>query len=504
MPLRLRSIGLVLNIHFPHNGLMIRSIGTASLVRQLGLWRGQGGGAAYRQLADGVRLLILDGRLPVGVRIPGERDLAAALDVSRTTVTAAFGQLRDEGYLDSRQGSGSHTSLPDRRAIRPEAEAGDVEAGIVDLAVAALPATDTVHHAYRIALERLPRHLPGHGYERVGLKELRVVIADRYTRRGCPTSPDQILVTHGALHGFGLLLRLLAGPGDRIVVDHPTYPHAIDAIQQASCRAVPVGLPERGWDADAIEAAFRQTGPRLAYLLADFHNPTGRCMDAETRARIADMAARTQTVLVVDETMVDLWLDGPPPAPMAAHDRAGCVVTLGSTGKSFWGGLRIGWVRAEPRMIEGLARVRAAQDLGTPVLEQLAAAVLLADDGGDLDARRARVREQRARLISLVGDYLPDWTVKAPPGGLSLWAELPVPGSTALAATSEIYGVRIGAGPRFGVDGSFERFVRLPFALPEDMLESGIERLTRAWASLRPASRAIRRDGAVQSFAQVY
>lgn len=484
---------------------MIRSIGTASLVRQLGLWRGQAGGAAYRQLADGVRLLILDGRLPIGVRIPGERDLAAALDVSRTTVTAAFAQLREEGYLDSRQGSGSRTSLPDRRADRPPAETGEVEPGIVDLAVAALPATETVHHAYRSALASLPRHLPGHGYERVGLDELRAVIAERYTRRGCPTAPEQILVTHGALHGFGLLLRLLVGPGDRVVVDHPTYPHAIDAIHQASCRAVPVGLPGRGWDVEAIEAAFRQTGPRLAYLLPDFHNPTGRCMDEETRARIADLAARTRTTIVADETMVDLWIDGPPPASLAAHDRAGRVVTLGSTGKSFWGGLRVGWMRAEPRLIEGAARARAALDLGTPVLEQLAATALLADDGGDLDRRRTAVRAQRTKLAGLVGVHLPEWTVALPPGGLSLWAELPVPASTALAATSELHGVRIGAGPRFGVDGSFERFVRLPFALPEDLLETAIVRLARAWNALGPGARAMRQDGAArQALAQLY
>jgi len=483
---------------------MIRSIGTTSLTRQLGLWRGQGTGAAYRQLADGLRLLILDGRLPIGVRIPGEREMAVALEVSRTTVTAAFGQLRDEGYLDSRRGSGSRTSLPDRGGARPQAETGEVEPGIVDLGIAALPATESVHHAYRSALASLPRHLPGHGYERVGLEELRGAIADRYTQRGCPTSPDQIMVTHGALHGFALLLRLLAGPGDRIVVDHPTYPHAIDAIQQASCRAVPVGLPEYGWDADAIEAAFRQTAPRLAYLQPDFHNPTGRCMDETTRARIAAAAARTQTIVVADETIADLWLDTAPPASLAAYDGGGQVVTLGSMGKSFWGGIRLGWIRAEPRMIEGLARVRAALDLGTPVLEQLAATVLLTDDGGDLAARRATLRLQRGQLLSLVGAYLPDWKVAPPPGGLSIWAELPSAASTALAATSEIYGVRIGAGPRFGVDGSFERFLRVPFALPDDMLRTGVERLARAWNALGPGARTVGPVGRQPSLAQVY
>jgi len=131
--------------------------------------------------------------------------------------------------------------------------------------------------------------------------------------------------------------------------------------------------------------------------------------------------------------------------------------------------------------------------------------MLLADDGGDLDRRRTAVRAQRAALAGLVDTHLPDWTVALPPGGLSLWAELPVPASTALAATSELHGVRIGAGPRFGVDGSFERFVRLPFALPEDLLETAIVRLARAWNALGPGARAMRQDGAArQALAQLY
>ena len=72
----------------------------------------------------------------------------------------------------------------------------------------------------------------------LGLPALREAIAQRYTRRGLPTTADQIMVTNGAQHGFALMIRLLAGPGDRVVIDHPTYPHAIDAIQRASCRAV--------------------------------------------------------------------------------------------------------------------------------------------------------------------------------------------------------------------------------------------------------------------------
>ncbi|MDQ8755542.1 PLP-dependent aminotransferase family protein [Sphingosinicella sp. LHD-64] len=461
-----------------------RTIGTTSLVRQLGDWRSAGRGAGYRQLADALRLMILDGRAPLGARLPGERELAAGLGVSRTTITTAYAALRDEGYLASRQGSGSITRTPGVQSARPQGE-GALGPDVIDLAVAAVPAGDSVHRAYRRALEMLPAHLGAHGYEPVGLGVLREAIAGHYARRGCPTRPEQIMVTHGAVHGFALLLKLLTGPGDRVVIDHPTYPHTIDAIQQAACRPVPVGLQEDGWDVEALEAAIRQTAPRLAFLIADFHNPTGLCMDEATRRRVAELAARTRTTIVVDETLAELWLDAPAPPSLAAYDQAGRVIALGSTGKTFWGGLRVGWIRADAEVIEALTRVRPTIDLGTPVLEQLASAVLLSDGEGDIEARRARLRDQRRTLEGLVVHRFPDWRVNRPAGGLSLWAELPEAISARLAAAADAHGVRIAAGPRFGVDGAFARFVRLPFALPEAELEKGMMRLAQAWQAAR-------------------
>lgn len=466
--------------------MTLRRIRAASLTRLLGAWRTDQAGPAYRQLADGLRLLILDGRLPLDVVLPGERELAQALEVSRTTVTGAFTRLREQGFLQSRQGAGARTRLPTGPGhrdsgplIRPS------EPGVVDLIAAALPAGEFVHQAYAKAIEALPAHLPHHGYEPVGLMVLREAVAARYTRRGLATTPDQVLITHGAQHAWALMLRLLTGPGDRVVIDHPTYPNAIDAILRGSCRPVPVSLPAEGWDVDGVVAAFQQSAPRLAHLVPDFHNPTGRWMDFAGRAAIAAAGLRTRTVVVFDETMLDLSLDGPR-ASYGFDEPPGSIVRLGSTGKSFWGGLRIGWIRAEPEMIAALGRMRASIDLGTPVLEQLAAAALLQDDEAALAARRAELRERRDRLVKLAAERLPDWRVTPPPGGLSVWAELPAPVSNALAATCERHGVRIAAGPRFGVDGAFERFVRLPFTLPAEPMAEAIDRLAAAYARLRP------------------
>lgn len=115
------------------------------------------------------------------------------------------------------------------------------------------------------------------------------------------------------------------------------------------------------------------------------------------------------------------------------------------------------------------------------MLEQLAVAALLADDGAALTERRDLLRTQRDHLVHLVGEHLPSWIMPVPAGGVSLWAALPAPLSSALAATAPRHGVRITAGPRFGVDGAFERFVRLPFTRPVDELTTTVARLAAAW-----------------------
>ena len=463
-----------------------RRIASASLLRHLGGWRdAEVSTPTYRRLADGVRMLVLDGRLPLGAALPGERELAAAAGVSRTTAAAAYALLCEQGYLRSRPGAASRTAIPERPGARLAGRsAGPGTAVAVDLGIASMPAPDAVHRAYLAAIEGLPHYLPTPGYEPVGLPVLRAVIADRFAKRGLPTAPEQILVTHGAQHGLALVLRAFAQAGDTVVIDHPTYPHAIDAIRGAHCRPIPVALPPQGWDVAALGAAFRQTAPRLAYLLPDFHNPTGRCMNEAERLAVAEAAAASGTRLIADETMVDLWHDAPPPPPLAAFDGTGAAVTLGSTGTSFWGGLRIGWIRADAPTITALALTRASIDLGTPVLEQLAATTLLADDRTVLDARRAQLRSQCEALVGLIRQSFPTWHVAPPVGGVALWAEMPMPIASALAAAGEAAGVRIAPGPRFGIDGAFERCVRLACTAPPATLEDGVTRLAQAAASL--------------------
>jgi len=443
-------------------------------------WREAASSAAYVALADRIRLLIIDGRIPLGTRLPAERELAAQLGVSRTTVTAAYGELRDAGYLDSLRGSGSVARLPHRSPVLIES----ASAGYLDFSKAALPATPIVAEAARRAADELPAYLVDAGFDPVGVPDLRAAIAARYTARGLPTEPEQVMVTIGAQHAIALLSRTLLNRGDAALVESPSYPHAYEAIRATGARLVPVSVTtEEGWDDAALEQALQRTSPAMAYLMPDFHNPTGRSMPVEQRVRMLRMAERQGTVIVADETMAEMTIDRDwTPLPLAAY---GPAVLIGSVGKSVWGGIRVGWIRAERPLIQRLVRVRGAGDLGTPILEQLLVKNVLEDFDTVLAARRETLRVGRDHLESALARSFPEWHVPHVDGGLTMWVGLGTALSSQLTLAARTEGLLLAAGPRFGIDGAFERFLRIPFSYSAEETDRAVAALQRAWSAVR-------------------
>jgi DNA-binding transcriptional MocR family regulator len=467
-----------------------RSVSAHQLCHLLTNWRAGATGPTYSRLASAITVLVLDGRLPLQCRLPSERDLAVALNLSRSTVTAGYDALRERGYLISLRGSGSWTALPraHRTSVPTWATApfGGRPEELFDLASAApgAPAL-AVASAARDALGELGRYLDNDGYDPIGLSVLRERVAARYNRRGLPTTPDEILITSGALHGLDLLLRLLVNPGDQVLTDSPTYPTVLDTIRASRARLVPVGLNPDGWNVDLLASSLQQANPRLAYLIPDYHNPTGHVMDGADREAVVAAAGRTGTYLVVDESFVELGYGSEPlPSPVAAYDRSKLVITVGSLSKPFWGGLRIGWVRAPVDVVRRLAVVRAASDMASPVLEQLIGARLLELADEVLPARRAQFARQRDALAAALRREMPEWRFAVPSGGLALWVELDGPVSTALTVIAGQHGIRLAAGPRFGPDGTLDHYLRLPFTQPAELLEAAVTGLAAARAQL--------------------
>ncbi len=464
--------------------MVSRSVSARTVAAQLTTARlpTQPGHPAYQVVAEGLRRLVADGRILDGTRLPSERELTTALGVSRTTVTGAYAVLRDRGYLVSRRGSGSVVRLPGGPSAGGPLTPGDAHGVVTDLSIAAPSAPPGVAEAFEEAMTELPHHLAGTGYSPFGLPELRELLAQRYCERGLPTTASQVIVTTGALAALSMVLRASVGPGDRVLMESPTYPNALASVRDAGARIVGLPLDVGGLDAHSFEVALRQGSATLAYLVPDFQNPTGTLVDEATRADVGAALHRQRAIAVVDESPAELAIDvaeADLPRPLAVFTAR--AVTIGSASKTFWGGLRVGWLRAPERDLPRLEQARLSLDLGVPVLEQLVLKRLLAQREPLLAHRRATLRTARDTLVGALGRRLPDWRFTVPPGGHSIWCELPSPRSTALCDAAAPLGVRLAPGSSFGVEGGFDSFVRIPFALPPDVLTDAVDRIAEAW-----------------------
>jgi DNA-binding transcriptional MocR family regulator len=502
--------GLLLDIQLAEGGLM--ALGTArlseaQLARLLGSWQAAGAGPAAppagrparRALAERISSLILDGRIAVGARLPAERPLSEQLRISRTTVTAAYALLAEQGYATARRGSGTFTALPERLLARSVGgwhyDDGD-DPDVIDLTCAAPSAplaelrAATAWTAERVPLTGARSNLP------YGLPELRDAVADRYTRRGLPTRADQILVTPGAQGAISLVARLLLRGGDRVLVEGPSFPNALDSLVASRARLSPVPLDEDGWgEADGaripLARAAQRLAPRLVYSIPHFHNPTGLLMRPEDAGPLAHAARRAGGWLLADETTTDIALDVPVPPPFAAAVSpadAERLLVCGSLGKSFWGGIRVGWLRAPSRLVHELAAARASLDMASPVLDQLIAVAVLREGMGVPDEGRATARAGRDALESALRAAIPDWTWRTPPGGYCLWVRLAEgEESTTLVHRAATHGLLLQSGPRFGADpGTYERFLRIPYVKNPDTLADAAARLAAARTVLGP------------------
>jgi DNA-binding transcriptional MocR family regulator len=462
---------------------MTQSISAARLA---GLVDGFSRSPAYAGLAESLTLLVGDGRIALATRLPSERDLSIALGVSRTTVTRAYAALAEAGYAEARQGAGTFTRVPGdrRRALDRALMPGRRDGDVIDLNCAAGSAPPGLAAAYADAVADLPAYLGGHGYFPAGLPRLQEAIAQTYDARGLPTRPEQVMVTAGALSASAIVAQAFARRGERVLVETPTYPNGVDALRNAGARLVGLPVAPDGWDLDGLEATLRQFRPALASLIPDLQNPTGLVMSAEERERVAAALRAAGTVPIVDEAHQALLLDGGEMPPPFATFAPG-TITLGSASKSFWGGLRIGWIRVpDAAAMRALTHARVRLDLGAPVLEQLAFARLLDDPGQVMEAHRARLREQRAALVAAVAEHLPEWTFRVPAGGLCLWCRLPEPLGTDVAIEAERRGVVVAPGPVFALEGGLDHFVRIPWSRPPDELETAARVLGESWRAV--------------------
>lgn len=452
------------------------------LVDQLGAHSVAGASAA--ELAERIRALILDGRLTVGERLPSERALALELRRSRSTTTRTYDTLASLGYVDRVHGGGTRVALPHASSIISSEDAGEI-----DLSQASMGSTPGLYDATVRALPRLAALRGSSGYVLPGLPDLRDRIAERFTERGVPTSPEQVLITAGAIHALNLVLTAFGRRGGTALVEQPSFPQAIDALRRHGHRLIPSPVTPDGWDVPHVTDSILRHRPDIAYLIPDFQNPTGATLSDADRARIAATASNVHTRIIVDETTTELDIDRTwTPTPMGAHRD---VITIGSMSKLAWGGLRLGWIRSDTETIERLVRLRASYDLGTALLEQCIAIELLEDLPALTRHVRARLTTGRSLVLSAVAE-MNGVTAPSPHGGLSAWIDLGSPSSTALSLAARERGLILPPGPRFATSPVLERHIRIPITLEPDVAADALQRLGDAWDAVSLGNHPLR------------
>jgi DNA-binding transcriptional MocR family regulator len=475
-------------------------IGAVALADLLGHWPAADG-PLYRLLATRVARLADTGELPAGLRLPAERDLAAALSVSRNTVAAAYQLLRDEGMAESRQGAGTRI-VPHRTTAAAVHRANGFFAGLLeqaaveaDLSLAAVDCAPQVAATLadpQTLLDRAERDnlTRTSGYFPHGLPELRAAIADHLAERlGLPADPSQVIVTTGAQQAIDLLIRSEVRPGQPVAVEDPTFPGALDALHRAGARVI--GMPAGdGLDPERLEHVVRTHSPAMVYLIPTHHNPTGQVMPAGHRHRVVRLAAAHPDTLFVDDmTLAELALtDGPRRPPLAAlGPRLPNLASVGSLSKVYWGGLRTGWVRGSEGLIARVATAKAAADQGSAAFGQAIAAALLRGQHEDIVKWRGGwLRSRHDALADALRASLPGWTWPEPDGGLSLWVRLPGDAdSGAFAQAALRRGVAVVPGRLLSAGSQANGHLRLAFAQPPDVLRAAV----RALAAIPERSR---------------
>ncbi|WP_199041863.1 aminotransferase-like domain-containing protein [Glycomyces salinus] len=465
-------------------------LSTEHLAARLHGWH-HGPGPRYLRLAEALRELVDTGAVTQGTRLPSERALAAALQVSRNTVTAAYRQLRDAGWLVGRQGAATQVGATmhlngDAVSADPLADLfGDGPRPRLDLTIASPAPAPAVLDALA-GLPDLMSETVGSqgGLYPAGHPLLLEAIAQKLRHDGIAAHPDEIVVTSGAQQALALVAEALHRPRRPVAVEAVTFPGLIDAIRRRGRpRLVTLPVDHDGLQADAAARLVRATRPAAAYLTS-FHNPTGSAIGAEGGRALLDAATAARTTVVEDRVLADLPLDGAAaPTPLAAMPSDAAVTTVGSVSKVLWGGLRIGWIHTNRTLASHLRARRRALDLGSPAPMQFAAAWLLRHHYDDV--REWRIECLRTSLAALT-DALDaadlGWRYRPPAGGPSLWIRLPHADARAFAERAARDGVPVVPGSAFTVNpGTAADSIRIPFYLPPEDLDTAVATLAGTW-----------------------
>ena len=445
----------------------------------------------YSRLADELGLLIGNGQLGPGERLPSVRRLSRQKQVSATTAIAALRSLESRGLVEARPQSGYFVRARAARSAepamtRPSAapKAVGVDNVMVRMLDAALnpdiaqfgtaapdPAWFPVQRLQRVIAATARRHpelLATCCPYYAGLESLRHQVARRYAELGCRMPQDEVVITNGCTEAINLALDAVARPGDTIAIESPCYYGFLQIFQKRGLKALEIAThPRDGLSVDALEEALGSRAGRSvkAVLVSpSFSNPTGACMPEAARRRLVQLCSRLGLALIEDDVYGDLHHGGNRPLPAKAYDRDGTVILCSSFTKTLAPGARIGWV-CGGRHAEDLRLRKFASSGATPAVLQEALAEMLRSGGYErhlLKLRRGYAAQVASTTAAVERHFPPGTRITQPGGGFVIWVELP-----GKADTLELYeralraGVNFAPGPLFSASGRYRGFLRL-------------------------------------------
>lgn len=381
--------------------------------------------ALHTQIYHRIRQAVLTGTLAPGSRLPATRLLAEELDVSRTTVLAAYGQLLSEGYVEGRVGSGTRiarhlpddllqtpTRTPEKRPrtgkrallVPPEAQTApdrhlnpfgpEFRLPTKDWKTCfrlAVPALDLVpfniwarlvgKHVRRAARETIDYN------DALGLPRLRKAIAAHILlSRGISCVPGQILICAGAQSGIDLVARTLLAPGDHVLVEDPCHLGFVGALGAAKARMTPMPIDDSGM---ALPVG-RRAGARMAFVTPSNQFPLAVTMSLARRLALLDWAHRTGAWIIEDDYDSEFRYDSRPVPALLSLDQQERVLYVGSFSKSLYPGLRLGFLVLPGNLVDLFAARRRFIDFHPPMLPQAALADFIADGHFNRHIRRMR------------------------------------------------------------------------------------------------------------------
>lgn len=470
----------------------------------------------YLQIKRGIEQRIRSGELRSGERLPATRDLARKLGVNRSTVTNAYEELLADGLLHSHVGQGTFVaervispaiieSLPNTEIIARQKMvwdglfAGEAEertiSALIDLYQvstlndvisfsgsfpdeSSFPIADfktSLNHALREFGKAVLKY-----EQAAGLQALREYLGTDMRSRGINTATDNILITNGSQQAIDLLARSFIAPGDKVILENPTYPGAANAFSALGAKLIGIPIDESGMQLENLEQIIIQQRPKLIYLIPTFHNPTGHTLSFERRHQLMALVRKYRIPVLEDAYGEDLRFEGNPLPSLKALDVTDQVIYFGTFSKNLLPGIRIGWCVAPQPVFTRLVALKQISDISTSPLLQAALWDFCRRRRYQVHLERVRsiYRRRRDFMISRLKLYFPEGTEwSEPEGGLFCWVKLPPQiDTTELLMEVRQHGVVFSRGHLFFIDGSGRNTLRLSFGnLSEAELDKGLK-----------------------------